>query len=422
MDILVAVCAVIAAGLVFVLVRFACWICRDGNTVLVPWHTNATPVFSALAGRCRTRDASGLSIREPGYCALVFMKRPKRSMKRPHRYGLDLLLFDTVTGGTGIFSTAVDFSYEASHLPWVVTSDALRTRHWRIDGPHFAPLAACAPAGFVSVDVSRYIDAHRLRDDLVRLIADPNIRHRGIAPFSYLFGRTRADRVTCSGFIGQAILRQEGAPLAAALRRALRERFTYGEIAPADLARAAAILGLRPNGSLESIRKVFIWERLRRVVSVDMRNAILLLAIAILAPLRAADPTMPVYWSAAQTQELDKTAVSRLNKKSGLGAARLLDSAFILYREGNSQAEIHTGLADFIFFREGEGAVIVGGKIVNGRPQGAGEIRGDSITGGTKYPVKAGDSLYVPKGTPHQFWLEAGQHFTATIVKITPKE
>jgi len=99
-----------------------------------------------------------------------------------------------------------------------------------------------------------------------------------------------------------------------------------------------------------------------------------------------------------------------------------MDSAFILYREGNSQAEFHSELADFIFFREGEGAVIIGGKVVNGRSTSAGEIRGDSIAGGTKYAVGAGDSIYVPKGTPHQFWLEPGQHFTATIVKITPQE
>jgi mannose-6-phosphate isomerase-like protein (cupin superfamily) len=156
-----------------------------------------------------------------------------------------------------------------------------------------------------------------------------------------------------------------------------------------------------------------------------MRTASLLLAVVLVTAalgLQAADPTTPIFWSAVQTTELDKTAASRLNKKAGLGTSRLMDSAFILYREGNSQAEIHTEQADFIFFREGQGAVIIGGKIVNGKPTGAGELRGDSIDGGTKYPVKAGDSIYVPKGAPHQFWLESGQHFTATIVKITPKE
>jgi mannose-6-phosphate isomerase-like protein (cupin superfamily) len=153
-----------------------------------------------------------------------------------------------------------------------------------------------------------------------------------------------------------------------------------------------------------------------------MRILASLLAAAALVSLHAADPTAPIHWTAAQTKELDQSAKSKLNKEAGLGTSRLMDSAFILYREGNSQAEIHTEQADFIFFREGEGAMLMGGKVVNGKPTGAGEIRGDAIEGGTRYPVKAGDSIYVPKGTPHQFRLESGQHFTATIVKITPKE
>jgi mannose-6-phosphate isomerase-like protein (cupin superfamily) len=158
------------------------------------------------------------------------------------------------------------------------------------------------------------------------------------------------------------------------------------------------------------------------MVSVGMRRIPLFALVLAAVASQAADPTTPVYWSASKTKELDQAAASRLNKAAGLGTSRLMDSAFILYREGNSQAEIHTQQADFIFFREGEGAVIVGGKIINGKPTGAGEIRGDAIEGGTTYPVKAGDTLYVPKGAPHQFRLEAGQHFTATIVKITPKE
>ncbi len=153
-----------------------------------------------------------------------------------------------------------------------------------------------------------------------------------------------------------------------------------------------------------------------------MRNAVFLLAAVALVSLQAADPTSAIRWTAGQTKELDQSAKSKLNKEAGLGTSRLMDSAFILYREGNSQAEIHTEQADFIFFREGEGAMLIGGKVINGKSTGAGEIRGDSIEGGTRYPVKAGDSIYVPKGAAHQFRLEPGQHFTATIAKITPKE
>jgi hypothetical protein len=271
-ELLTGVFVPIAIGVLFHLARFAYWIWKIGDTIVIPWDNDATPPFAPLASRARTRVASRLAIREPDYCALIFMKRPKRC--GPKRYRMDMLLFDVITGCTGVYSTAVDCSHEADHRPWIITSDALRTPYWRIDGPHFAPLAACAPSGFVAVDISSHIDAHELLADLRRSIQDHKIRHKGIAPFSYLFGRTPANRVTCSGFIGQAILRQESTPLAAALRCALRERFTYGEISPADLARAAAILRLAPKGAAEPIRKISVWEWLRRhcVANAELRR------------------------------------------------------------------------------------------------------------------------------------------------------
>ena len=161
---------------------------------------------------------------------------------------------------------------------------------------------------------------------------------------------------------------------------------------------------------------------LLKAASFPLKAALFLLPVAAIVPMHAADPTTAVFWSAAETAKLGKEAASRLNPERGLGVSRLMDSAFILYREGNSQAEIHTEFGDFIIFHEGEGIMIVGGTIVNGASTGPGEIRGDSIEGGTTYPVKAGDTIYVPKGAPHQFRVEPGKHFTATIVKVTPTE
>ncbi len=152
-----------------------------------------------------------------------------------------------------------------------------------------------------------------------------------------------------------------------------------------------------------------------------MIRTILVLVTAGMAILMAADPTEPVYWSAAKTKDLDKQAAARLNKESGLGSARLMDSAFILYREGNSMAEIHTKQADMIVARDGECTMLVGGKIVDGKPSGQDEIRGASIEGGTKFPMAAGDTLYVPANTVHQFVIAPGKHFSATIIKVTPK-
>jgi mannose-6-phosphate isomerase-like protein (cupin superfamily) len=139
------------------------------------------------------------------------------------------------------------------------------------------------------------------------------------------------------------------------------------------------------------------------------------------APLWAADPTQPLFWSASQQKDFDKNAESKLNAERHLGTERLLDSAFVAYRNGPGEAEIHEKQADLLLIRSGEGTVLVGGKIVDGKPSGPDEVRGKSIEGGTKYPIKAGDTLYIPANTVHQFQVEPGKSFTAMVVKITPK-
>ena len=142
-----------------------------------------------------------------------------------------------------------------------------------------------------------------------------------------------------------------------------------------------------------------------------MRNTLLialLISMAALFSLRAADPTTPVYWSAAKSKELAQEAKSKLSKETGMATSRLMDSAFMVHREKTSQAEAHAAQADFL--------------IINGKADRPGEIRGDSIEGGTPYPVKAGDTLYVPKTMPHQFQVTPGQYIVYTVVKITPVE
>ena len=135
----------------------------------------------------------------------------------------------------------------------------------------------------------------------------------------------------------------------------------------------------------------------------------------------ATDPKTAVFWSAAQTKEIDARLAPRVSSQTNMAGQSLLASASVIYRTGPSQSEIHEKEADLIFVREGEGSIVAGGKIVGGKPERPNEVRGDSIEGGTRYPVSAGDTLYVPANTPHQFFVEKGKHWVITIVKITPK-
>ena len=150
-------------------------------------------------------------------------------------------------------------------------------------------------------------------------------------------------------------------------------------------------------------------------------KATILLVLAFSAALPAADPAQPLVWSSAQQKDFDKSALSKLNADRHLGTERLLDSAFVAFRNGNGEAEIHEKQADLLLIRSGEGTVLVGGKIVEGKPSAPDEVRGKSIEGGTKYPIAAGDVLYIPANTVHQFLVEPGKSFTAMVVKITPK-
>jgi mannose-6-phosphate isomerase-like protein (cupin superfamily) len=150
-----------------------------------------------------------------------------------------------------------------------------------------------------------------------------------------------------------------------------------------------------------------------------MKTALLMVACFI--PLQAADSTEPLFWSARQMSEIAQKAVAALNPDRHLGTERMLDSAFVAFRNGSGEAEVHVKQADLILVKSGTGTVLVGGKIVEGKPSAADEIRGKAIEGGTKYPIAAGDTLYIPANTVHQFVIEPGQSFTAMVVKITPK-
>jgi mannose-6-phosphate isomerase-like protein (cupin superfamily) len=153
-----------------------------------------------------------------------------------------------------------------------------------------------------------------------------------------------------------------------------------------------------------------------------MKNALLIAGIVLsVFALQAADPAQAVFWSSSQQKDFNKNAQAKLNLDRHLGTERLMDSAFVAYRNGPGEAEIHEKLADLLLIREGEGTVLLGGKIVGGKPSGQDEVRGTSIEGGTRYPIAAGDILYIPANTVHQFLVEPGKSFTAMVVKITPK-
>jgi sugar lactone lactonase YvrE/mannose-6-phosphate isomerase-like protein (cupin superfamily) len=141
---------------------------------------------------------------------------------------------------------------------------------------------------------------------------------------------------------------------------------------------------------------------------------------ALLAAVRGADAQEARLWTAAQIAELEKKIASSVDPARHLGLERLLPTATLIYRDGPSEAEVHEMLADFITVRSGEGEVLIGGTVVGPRALSTDELRGTSIAGATRYKIAAGDMLYIPANTAHQFLVALGKHFVVTIVKMPP--
>jgi mannose-6-phosphate isomerase-like protein (cupin superfamily) len=148
----------------------------------------------------------------------------------------------------------------------------------------------------------------------------------------------------------------------------------------------------------------------------------LFLVLGCAASLWAANPSVVVVWSATQMKAIDQKLAANVNPQTHVGVERLMDSAIVVHRVGPSEAEIHAKEADFIVVEAGEGTVLAGGTIVDGKSSGPDEMRGKSIEGGTRYTLKAGDQIFIPANTVHQFLVEPGKEFSATIVKIVPKQ
>lgn len=160
----------------------------------------------------------------------------------------------------------------------------------------------------------------------------------------------------------------------------------------------------------------------RFLIAVGVLGILCSVAVVAQGPQPAADPATPVFWTAAQMKEIDTRLSSRQDPVTHNAGTSLIGSANVIYRTGPSQSEIHEKQGDLIFIREGEGTILVGGKMVGGKLDRANELRGDSIEGGARYVVAAGDTLYIPANMPHQFFVDRGNHIAITIVKLNPRQ
>jgi mannose-6-phosphate isomerase-like protein (cupin superfamily) len=144
-----------------------------------------------------------------------------------------------------------------------------------------------------------------------------------------------------------------------------------------------------------------------------------LFLIVLLAAAQPAGVPGYVHWTAAELKAWGGKlkAHEAPTKTAGQDLAKWGNHwTMISKRTGDGEAEVHEKVNDFFVVEGGEAALIVGGKVVQPRSTGPGEIRGKSIEGGRRSALKVGDIVHIPKNIPHQ--LLVAKEFLYYVIKV----
>jgi mannose-6-phosphate isomerase-like protein (cupin superfamily) len=91
--------------------------------------------------------------------------------------------------------------------------------------------------------------------------------------------------------------------------------------------------------------------------------------------------------------------------------------AMLSYRNRSGEAEIHDKFADLFIILAGAATLVTGGAVSGARSIAPGETRADSIQGGATQPLRSGEVVHIPAGTPHQMLLSGDQTIAYFILK-----
>ena len=100
---------------------------------------------------------------------------------------------------------------------------------------------------------------------------------------------------------------------------------------------------------------------------------------------------------------VSKSKVDTAKAAGGALASGSDYSVAVSRRDKGGESEVHATETDTFYIMEGSATFVTGGKIVDSKTTGPGQIRGSGITGGTEHKLSAGDVIIIPKGTPHWF-------------------
>jgi len=128
------------------------------------------------------------------------------------------------------------------------------------------------------------------------------------------------------------------------------------------------------------------------------------------------------HWSPAIL--LERASYLRKMAQYGEGAASEVlkeysqHCAQLLVRTRDGEAEVHEQFADLFYVLEGRATLHTGGSVQGARIVAPGETRGNSIQGGHRQELRAGDVAHVPAGEPHQMLVPGEKAVSFLVMKI----
>jgi mannose-6-phosphate isomerase-like protein (cupin superfamily) len=128
------------------------------------------------------------------------------------------------------------------------------------------------------------------------------------------------------------------------------------------------------------------------------------------------------HWSSAQLLERAKH-LQQLAAQGDGSASETLEKypdhyTMLAFRSHDGGGELHQNFADIFYILDGHATVITGGEVVGAKSTAPGEVRGDSVKGGTQQELKAGDVVHIPAGMPHQMLVASGESVTYFVLKV----
>jgi hypothetical protein len=148
--------------------------------------------------------------------------------------------------------------------------------------------------------------------------------------------------------------------------------------------------------------------------------------LLIATPTFAAEPADFALWKQAELKNREQTLTKnvRPDHSARETLADYKSHRFrMLYRDADGYPEQHDNEIDVVIVQSGEGALLLGGRIINREmnPEannGVGEWKGTRIEGGERRPLGPGDIVHIPATIPHSFLVNKGKHITYVLLKI----